>query len=66
MRYRDPNSDWEGSPEKAACYANANEIKPVTKEELRIFTPEIFGGSLDGFLGRGNIGAVNQNKAWPS
>lgn len=65
LRYRDPDSSWKGSPENAICYATYNEVKPVTKEELGEYTPEIYADTMEHFLS-GRIGAVSKDGTWPS
>jgi hypothetical protein len=65
MRYRDPSPSWVGSPENAKCYATANRVKPVSKDELQEYTPEVFADSLDSFL-QGEIGDVSQFAPWPA
>lgn len=65
LRYRDPSSTWQGSPENAICYATPEQLKPVTMKELGEYTPEVFGGTMDEFL-QGNIGIINKNAVWPS
>lgn len=65
LRYRNPNSTWQGSPENAKCYATPEQLKPVTKQELGEYTPEVFGGTMNEFL-NGSIGIVNKYSGWPA
>jgi hypothetical protein len=64
LRYRDPNIQWEGSPENARCYPTSTDNKPIAHYELGDYTPEIFGDTLDNFL-NGKIGAVSKDTSWP-
>lgn len=64
LRYRDPDPNWQGSPENAKCYVNSTDLKPVTADELGEYFPEIYGDTLDHF-NAGHIGIVNKNASWP-
>ncbi|MCY1700985.1 hypothetical protein OVA10_23535 [Lelliottia sp. SL45] len=64
IRYRDPDSKWQGNPGNSQCYSEAFH-SPVTAAELAEYLPELFGGTLAEFEG-GNIGEVNQNRPWPT
>lgn len=65
MRYKVPSSLWQGSPINAKCYDSPSQLKPVTKEELGEYTPEIYADSFSNFL-TGKIGQVYNNLDWPN
>jgi hypothetical protein len=63
MRYRAPNDSWDGSPAQAQCFLNQTDNKLIYPGELKTYTPEIYGDSMENF-NAGKIGPVNKN-GWP-
>ena len=64
LRYRNPDYNWIGSPEHIKCYPTNSTNIPVQKNQLGIYTPEIYGDTLDNF-NKGRIGAVLKDLPWP-
>ena len=64
LRYRNPDYNWIGSPEHIKCYPTNSTNIPVQKNQLGIYTPEIYGDTLDNF-NKGQIGAVLKDLPWP-
>lgn len=64
LRYRNPDFNWIGSPEHIKCYPTNSTNIPVQKNQLGIYTPEIYGDTLDNF-NKGRIGAVLKDLPWP-
>jgi len=65
IRYRAPQKTWVGSPENAVCYLSPKSLMPLHPGELADFTPEIYGGMLDAFSEKGQIGPINNKEPWP-
>lgn len=65
LRYKEPQSSWEGSPSHARCYPTIEENKPLPAGALGSYTPEAYQGSFKSFL-EGRIGAVRKQGPWPS
>jgi len=66
IRYRAPQKAWNGSPENAVCYSSPRTLMPLHPGELAEFTPEIYGGSLEAFTEKGQIGPIYNKQPWPS
>lgn len=65
LRYKEPQSSWEGSPTNAQCYPTTESNLPIPNDALGSFTPEAFQGPYEDFL-EGHIGIVKKDHPWPS
>ena len=69
FRFREPSSEWEGSPANAPCFDSPLVNEAIKGGVLGEWLPEIYADdfdSFDDFVAADHISAVTANQDWPS